>query len=233
MTIEKRIRELIAYGLENKLIDPLDVDYSINRILHLLRLDDFSGSVAEVKSVPPLTEILNDLTDYAVQQGIVETDIIELRDLFDTELMNCLVPRPSVVSKQFWSLYEESPMRATDYFYRLSQDSNYIRTDRARNVIWHSDTKYGTIELTINLSKPEKDPRAIALQKSAQPSHYPKCPLCKENVGYHGRINHAGRASHRIIPVTLTGDTWFLQYSPYVYYQEHCIILSEKHEPMQ
>lgn len=232
--IDQRIIELINYGLQQEMIDPIDVDYCLNRLLYLLRRDEISMPFQLLNEIPPLTDILKDLTDYAVKANIIEMDAVELRDQFDTEIMDCLMPFPSTIANTFWKLYQESPNKATHYFYHLSQASNYIRTDRiAKNVSWRAQTDYGEIVITINLSKPEKDPRLIALQKQAAPTNYPKCVLCKENAGYHGRLNHPARANHRVLPLTLSGETWYLQYSPYVYYQEHCIVLSERHQPMK
>lgn len=231
---EQRINELISYGLQHKLIDPIDVDYCVNRLLYLFKMDELTEPISLVTNLPPLAEILHDLTEFALERGIIEMDLIDYRDQFDTEIMNCLMPSPSVIANTFWTLFQHSPVAATNYFYHIAKASNYIRMDRIeRNVSWTSKSKYGMMIITINLAKPEKDPRVIALQKKQEPINYPKCVLCKENVGYHGRINHPPRANHRIIPIKLNEESWYLQYSPYVYYEEHCIVLSEKHVPMK
>ena len=180
-----------------------------------------------------MEEILKDLLDFAVESGIIE-DGVTSRDLFDTELMGRLTPRPSQVRRKFAELYQESPEAATDWYYQLSQNSDYIRRYRiARDMKWVTPTPYGDLDITINLSKPEKDPRAIAAAKSAPQSGYPKCQLCQENEGYAGRMNHPARQNHRIIPITIDGLDWFFQYSPYVYYNEHCIVFNGQHVPMK
>ena len=180
-----------------------------------------------------LEEVLKNLLDEAVSRGIIEDSIV-YRDLFDTRLMNCLMPRPSQVQKSFWEKYEKSPKEATEYFYKLSQDSDYIRRYRIKkDRKWTVDTDYGTLDITINLSKPEKDPKAIAAARNAKNSAYPKCQLCMENEGYAGRTNHPARENHRIIPITINESAWGFQYSPYVYYNEHCIVFNGEHIPMK
>ena len=180
-----------------------------------------------------LEETLNELLDEAVKRGLIEDSVV-YRDLFDTRLMNCLMPRPAQVQKEFWDKYQNSPQEATDYFYKLSQDSNYIRRYRVKkDQKWKVDSPYGEIDITINLSKPEKDPKAIAAAKNAKASSYPKCLLCPENEGYAGRVNHPARQNHRIIPITINDTPWGFQYSPYVYYNEHCIVFNSKHTPMK
>ena len=181
-----------------------------------------------------LEAILKELLDYACSQGIIE-DSIGYRDLFDTKLMNCLMPRPSEVIARFWDLYEKQGAEAaTDYFYKLSQDSDYIRRYRiAKDMKWTADTRYGTLDITINLSKPEKDPKAIAAARKAKQSGYPKCQLCMENVGYGGRADHPARNNHRVIPIQVNDSQWGFQYSPYVYYNEHCIVFNGEHVPMK
>ena len=181
-----------------------------------------------------LADILNELTDIAFEKGIIQSDDIVTRDLFDTKMMGIMTPRPGTVKKIFDAYYEKNPKYATDYFYELSQNSNYIRKDRIqKDMKWTVDSPYGVIDITINLSKPEKDPKAIAAAKNAKQSAYPKCQLCIENEGYAGRMNHPARQNHRIIPITIHGSRWGFQYSPYVYYNEHCIVLNGQHTPMK
>ena len=181
-----------------------------------------------------LEDILNEMLDYAAEDGLMPEDTVTYRDLFDTKIMGMLVPRPSEVIKKFQALYQISPKEATDYFYKLSRDTNYIRRYRIKkDQKWTADTEFGTLDITINLSKPEKDPKAIAAAKLAKQSGYPKCLLCKENEGYAGRVNHPARQNHRIIPVTINHSDWFFQYSPYVYYNEHCIVFNAEHTPMK
>ena len=229
--IDTAIAQLLGYAESRGLIEESDRTWAANRILDALHLDGWE----EPETVPerPLEEILKELLDYAVSQGIVE-DNVTARDLFDTELMGRLTPRPSAVIAQFREKLSVSPEAATDWYYRFSRDTDYIRTYRvARDVKWVTSTPYGDLDITINLSKPEKDPRAIAAAKSAPQSGYPKCQLCRENEGYAGRMNHPARQNHRIIPITIDGKDWFFQYSPYVYYNEHCIVFNGEHVPMK
>ena len=229
MHVNTYISALIQYGLCKKLFEPCDKTYIVNRLLEVLQLDDFA--MEEAKSLP-LEEILSGLLKNAVVRGVCNDDITS-RDLFDTKLMGILTPPPREVRRTFWERYTESPQSATDWFYRFSQDTDYIRRYRVqKDMRWMTATEYGNLDVTINLSKPEKDPKAIAAAKSAPQSGYPKCQLCIENEGYAGRINHPARQNHRIIPLTLNQEEWFLQYSPYVYYPEHCIVLNGTHEPM-
>ena len=228
--IDTAIAQLLGYAERRGLIEESDRTWAANRILDALHLSSWE----EPETVPerPLEEILKELLDYAVSQGIVE-DNVTARDLFDTELMGRLTPRPSAVIAAFREKYAVSPEAATDWYYRFSRDTDYIRTYRvARDVKWVTSTPYGDLDITINLSKPEKDPRAIAAAKAAPQSGYPKCLLCRENEGYAGRMNHPARQNHRIIPVTIDGRDWFFQYSPYVYYNEHCIVFNGAHVPM-
>ncbi|WP_166000282.1 UDP-glucose--hexose-1-phosphate uridylyltransferase [Bacillus sp. Cs-700] len=228
------IERLIQYGLQKQMISEYDVDYVRNSLFHLFELDGTESlpSPPEEQIDTP-TSILEKMLDYAVVEGLMEENTITERDLFDPKIMNTFVPRPSEIVRAFYDRYKHSPIAATDFFYQLSKDSDYIRTNRIRkNVHWYSETEYGDLEITINLSKPEKDPKAIAAAKANTSSSYPKCLLCKENVGYGGRLDHPARDQHRIIPVNLEGEKWYLQYSPYVYYNEHAIILSEHHRPM-
>ena len=242
--IQERILELTEYGLVTGLVEPEDRRFTINRLLELFHLDELEDEVAAAYATrTPMTQesaeaaledILNEMLDYAAEDGLMPEDTITYRDLFDTKIMGMLVPRPSEVIKKFQALYQISPKGATDYFYKLSRDTNYIRRYRIKkDQKWTADTEFGTLDITINLSKPEKDPKAIAAAKLAKQSGYPKCLLCKENEGYAGRVNHPARQNHRIIPVTINHSDWFFQYSPYVYYNEHCIVFNAEHTPMK
>jgi len=231
--IKHNINELLNYGLKFNLIAIDDVDYVANQLIDLLQIDTtFEFRRFEVNS--EIDDILADILDYAVNKEIIENDTIDERDLFDTRMMGYLTPRPSEINTKFAALYAQNPKAATDYYYDLSKATNYIRTGRIKkDKQWKVDTgEYGVLDLTINLSKPEKDPKTIALAKSMPSSGYPACVLCKENVGYAGHLSHPARQNHRIIPVELNSEQWYLQYSPYVYYNEHCIILKEDHVPM-
>lgn len=232
--IQKEVGRLAGFALKSGLVDDADLVYSVNMAIDILGLDDFMGSI-EMTSVPDSpVEILENILDWAFENGLIESNTAVYRDLFDSKLMNAFTPRPSQVIERFKSLYEDKPEKATDWYYKFSQNTNYIRMNRiAKNRQWKAETEYGSLDITINLSKPEKDPKAIAAARNLPSSGYPKCLLCKENEGYAGRINHPGRHSHRIVPMELTGETWFLQYSPYVYYNEHSIILKGDHDPMQ
>lgn len=230
--IYQKIDELVAYGVETGLIKDSDRTYVRNRLLTKLNLDDYVTETEYEKS-KNLEEILDAITDYAAEQGLLENNSIVYRDIFDTEIMDTLVPYPSTVIDKFNSIYENSPKAATDYFYKLSCDSNYIRRERiARDIKWTVDSEFGEIEITINRSKPEKDPKAIAAAKLQKASSYPMCQLCVENEGYGGRVNHPARQNHRIIPIEIAGGKWGFQYSPYVYYNEHCIVFNSEHIPM-
>lgn len=230
--IYESIKKLAVYGLETGLIKEADKIYAINRILDLLKLDEYEEPACEYSNID-LEQVLDEILDFAVENGLVENSIV-YRDLFDTKVMDALTPRPSEVETMFTGLYNHnSPEAATDYFYKLSCDTNYIRRYRIKKDIrWKADTEYGELDVTINLSKPEKDPKAIAAAKLAKQSGYPKCALCYENVGYAGRLNAPARENHRVIPVKINGDDWCLQYSPYVYYNEHCILFNKTHTPM-
>lgn len=246
--VSRAIRELVRYGLKTGLIDPADDIYIRNQLLMVLGLDEFeeSENLPEASDAERLSdgsdagqedreleEILKTLLDDAVARGFCQ-DNTTARDLLDTKLMGVLTPRPSAVRKQFAALFERSPREATDWFYRFSQDTDYIRRYRIRrDVKWVTRTPYGDLDITINLSKPEKDPRAIAAARLAPQSAYPKCQLCRENEGYAGRMNHPARENHRIIPVTVNDSDWCFQYSPYVYYNEHCIVFNSQHTPMK
>ncbi|MBR3894388.1 MAG: UDP-glucose--hexose-1-phosphate uridylyltransferase [Clostridia bacterium] len=226
------IGALVEYAVERELIDPLDRVFYRNRLMEELQVSAFE-SVGELPKLS-LEELLGALCDYAVENEIIPDCGVTGRDLFDTRLMGLLTPRPSEVVKKFRALYAESPERATDYYYRLSCDSDYIRTYRIkRDLKWIYRGKYGDLDITVNLSKPEKDPKAIAAAKTQKQTGYPKCAICRENEGYAGSMTQAARQSHRLIPITMAGQDWFLQYSPYVYYNEHCIALSASHTPMK
>lgn len=224
------IDALIQYGLDTELIQPGDEVFVYNRILEILELDEAAGEGCSTASLP---DVLQALTDKAVERGIIDDNQVA-RDLFDTKLMGAMTPFPHELRRRFARLYEQSPRAATDWYYKFSQDSNYIRRDRiSRDLRWKYDCDYGQLDITINLSKPEKDPRAIAAARLAPQSGYPKCQLCVENEGYAGRMNHPARQNHRVIPVTIDSSHWFWQYSPYVYYNEHCIVLNGEHLPMK
>ena len=229
--LDSYLSALCQYAVRTGLIQTDDVVCCRNALLEALALDSFDEAAAPAEA--PLAELLQTLTDDAVSRGVCP-DNQTARDLFDTKLMGVLTPRPHEVRTSFRTLYEVSPREATDWFYRFSQDTNYIRRDRiARDRKWQYQSPYGALDITINLSKPEKDPRAIAAARLAPQSAYPKCQLCCENEGYAGRMNHPARQNHRVIPLTINGAPWYLQYSPYVYYPEHCIVLSGAHTPMK
>ena len=236
--VYQAIKALVQYGLNKGLLTEDDAIYARNQLLEALKMDEyeependgeFTGDDGE-----NLEKILKVLLDYAAEKGLLQENSVVYRDLFDTKLMNCLMPRPSEVIKEFWDKYKTSPEAATDYYYKLSQDSDYIRRYRVcKDMKWTTDTKYGTLDITVNLSKPEKDPKAIAAAKLAKQSGYPKCQLCMENIGYAGRVNHPARNNHRVIPITVNDSRWGFQYSPYVYYNEHCIVFNGQHIPMK
>ena len=238
--IQKDIRKLVAYGVKTGLVPEEDVIYTANRLLELFELEELEEpddqTKVEVESVAEedLEDILKRLMDYAYEHGILKENSVVYRDLFDTRIMNVLLPRPSEVIRKFKELYLESPEKATDFYYKFSCDTDYIRRYRIRkDMKWIAPTEYGDLDITSNLSKPETDPKAIAAAKNAKQSGYPKCLLCRENEGYAGRVNHPARQNHRIIPVTIQGDAWGFQYSPYVYYNEHCIVFNGQHIPMK
>ena len=233
MDLQKNIKKLVTYGLDKKLIEPEDKTYTINQYLEVFRLDEYDDPDITGEEIV-LPEILDRLTDAAYDRYIIKSDDIVTRDLFDTKLMGIMTPKPSQVIKEFRTYYEESPKKATEFFYEFSQDTNYIRRDRVKkDMKWKVNSPYGDIDITINLSKPEKDPKAIAAAKNAKQSSYPKCQLCMENEGYAGRINHPARQNHRIMPIEINGGKWGFQYSPYVYYNEHCIVFNGQHVPMK
>jgi len=229
--LSENIKRLVQYGIDAGLTPECERIYTTNLLLELFHEDDYEE--VEVNGEKELEEILGELLDEACSRGIIENSVV-YRDLFDTKMMNCLMPRPAQVQETFWKKYEESPEAATDYYYKLSQDSDYIRRYRVKkDWKWTVDSPYGEIDITINLSKPEKDPKAIAAAKNAKASSYPKCLLCVENEGYAGRVNHPARENHRIMPITVNDSAWGFQYSPYVYYNEHCIVFNGKHTPMK
>jgi len=228
----ENIKKLVQYGVNTGLIPECERIYTTNLLLDLFHEDSYEDVDIEGKEIE-LEEVLKVLLDEAVARGIIEDSIV-YRDLFDTKVMNCLMPRPAQVQAEFAKRYEVSPVEATDYFYKLSQDSDYIRRYRVKkDRKWKVDSAYGEIDITINLSKPEKDPKAIAAAKNAKQSSYPKCQLCVENEGYAGRVNHPARENHRIMPITVNDSAWGFQYSPYVYYNEHCIVFNGQHTPMK
>ncbi len=228
--IDQAIADLVQYALDTGLVEEADRVWAINGLLEDLGLSDWEEVPSRVR---PLEEILGEILDWAVAQGRIE-DGTTSRDLFDTKLMGRLTPRPAQVRAAFAERYARSPEEATDWYYQFSQNTDYIRRYRvARDQKWIAHTDYGDLEITINLSKPEKDPRAIAAARSAPQGGYPKCLLCRENEGYAGRMNHPARQNHRLIPVTIDGKDWFFQYSPYVYYNEHCIVFNGQHVPMK
>lgn len=233
VNISTEVQKLLYYAIRKKLITPEDIIYTKNRLLETLSLDEIKNETIEDKEYA-VQPVLDNIALWAYVHKIIDDEGIIARDLFDTKIMACLVGRPSEIIKEFKRLYNESPKSATDYFYELSINSNYIRWERVqKDLKWKVDTQYGDIDITINLSKPEKDPKAIARAKNLKSSAYPSCLLCKENEGYAGRLNHPARGNHRLIPVILDKDKWFLQYSPYVYYNEHCIVLNGEHVPMK
>lgn len=238
MDISRHIEELVRYGIKNHIIQEEDKYYIVNAYLQLLKVDEYKGHIDDIKGqgqpIRPLEEILSDLLDYGYKKGLLPDDSITVRDLFDTRLMGIMVSKPSEIIKEFNKRYEISPKEATDYYFALSKATDYIRTYRIKkDMKWVVDSQYGQIDITINLSKPEKDPKAIAAAKTAKQSDYPKCQLCWENEGYEGRLNHPARENHRIIPITINDSKWGFQYSPYVYYNEHCIVFNKNHIPMR
>lgn len=230
--LSESIKKLVEYGIQTGLTPECERIYTTNLLLDVMQEDHFEDTEIDTENIV-LENVLNELLDEAVARGIIEDSIV-YRDLFDTKLMNCLMPRPSQVQQTFHEKYEVSPETATDYYYKLSQDSDYIRRYRVvKDMKWKTDSPYGELDITVNLSKPEKDPKAIAAAKLAKAGNYPKCLLCMENEGYAGRANHPARENHRIIPITVNNSKWGFQYSPYVYYNEHCIVFNGEHVPMK
>ena len=233
MSVDFAIKKLVTYGLRTGLIEPEDGVFVVNALLEALKLDSYTDCGEEPSGID-LPAVLNELMDDAHERGVLSEDSIVYRDLFDTMLMSKLTPRPSEVIRRFQALYVGSPRAATDWYYKFAQDTNYIRRDRiAKDMQWKATTGYGELDITINLSKPEKDPKAIAAARNLPAAAYPRCLLCKENEGYAGRVNHPARQNHRVVPIQINGSPWFLQYSPYVYYNEHCICFNSEHTPMK
>ena len=235
--LNENIKKLVEYGIETGLTPECERIYTTNLLLEMFHEDSYED--VEVQKIPVdddgegLEQVLSELLAEAVKRGIIE-DSIGYRDLFDTKMMNCLLPRPAQVQKEFWEHYGHSTEEATAYYYKFSRDSDYIRRYRVKkDMKWKVESPYGEIDITINLSKPEKDPKAIAAAKNAKNNSYPKCQLCMENEGYAGRLDHPARENHRIIPITINGGEWGFQYSPYVYYNEHCIVFNGQHIPMK
>ncbi|MGN8967950.1 UDP-glucose--hexose-1-phosphate uridylyltransferase [Intestinimonas sp. HCP28S3_D6] len=232
--VDREIQALVAYALDTGLIEPCEQVWAVNALLEALGLDSYTEPETPPQRPVDLPAVLTALMDDAHARDVLKEDSVVYRDLFDTKLMGVLTPRPAQVIRKFQTLCAESPEKATDWYYKFSQDTNYIRRDRiAKDVKWIAPTEYGDLDITINLSKPEKDPKAIAAARNLPASAYPRCQLCAENEGYAGRVNHPARANHRIVPITINGSPWFLQYSPYVYYNEHCICLNSEHVPMK
>jgi UDPglucose--hexose-1-phosphate uridylyltransferase len=232
MKLYENIKKLVQYGINTGLTPECERIYTTNLLLEMFQENDYEDTDCNLADIV-LEDVLKELLDEACARGIIEDSIV-YRDLFDTKLMNCLMPRPAQVQKSFWEDYAVSPEHATQTYYKFSQDSDYIRRYRVRkDRKWTVDTEYGTLDITINLSKPEKDPKAIAAARNAKNSAYPKCQLCMENEGYAGRANHPARENHRVIPITINESGWGFQYSPYVYYNEHCIVFNGEHTPMK
>ena len=231
--VNEAVSKLASYALRTGLIEESEYIWAVNTILDTLRIDGYTDpgqNWGEIELVPVLEELLND----AHARGVLAENSVVYRDLFDTELIGRLTPRPAQVIAKFQALYAQAPKAATDWYYKFSQDTNYIRRDRiAKDMQWKSPTEYGDLDITINLSKPEKDPKAIAAARDLPASNYPRCLLCAENEGYAGRVNHPARQNHRVVPITINSSPWFLQYSPYVYYNEHCICFNKEHTPMK
>ncbi|MCV9885747.1 UDP-glucose--hexose-1-phosphate uridylyltransferase [Metabacillus halosaccharovorans] len=233
--IDAEIERLLQFALKKEMITIWDVDLARNKLLEVLQLSDVKAVTVDEEVPDSPVTILETILDWAAEQGLIEDNTVTYRDLFDTKIMGCLVPSQGEIIRRFDELvFQGGPKQATEWFYQFSQVVHYIRTDRiAKNEKWLVGTEYGDLQMTINLSKPEKDPVAIAAARNMQKSEYPACLLCKENVGYAGRLDHPARQNHRIIPVTLDNEQWFLQFSPYVYYNEHAIVFSGEHKPMK
>lgn len=228
----ENIKNLVEYGIQTGLTPECERIYTTNLLLEIFKEDNYEDTEIDTENLE-LEDILKNLLDEAVSRGLIEDSVV-YRDLFDTKLMNCLLPRPAQIQREFKEKYDISPEEATKYYYKLSQDSDYIRRYRVKkDMKWTVDSPYGVIDITVNLSKPEKDPKAIAAAKNAKASTYPKCQLCVENEGYAGRVNHPARENHRIMPITINDSQWGFQYSPYVYYNEHCIVFNGQHIPMK
>lgn len=234
ININIEIKNLIEYAVANNLIGERDKIYAVNRLLDTLGLYEYKEPAHEQESNRKLSNILDNIRQWAVFNNKIEECSDELSDIFDAKIMNQFIKMPSEIEKEFYDRYKKSPSAATDFFYRFSKNTNYIRSDRIeRDIKWEYETEYGTLDLTINMSKPEKDPKAIAKSRESKVLSYPNCLLCKENEGYGGRSNYPARSNHRVIGIELAGEKWYLQYSPYIYYNEHCIVLKEEHSPMK
>ena len=233
MEIYIAVQQLLNQAKKSHLLNSADEIYARNRILSLLHLDSYVNQIIDKElSIPKLLDII---ADYAIGAGLIEDSLAE-KDILKAKLMDILIPKPSEINHTFYKKYKGSPEQATDYFYELSRNSNYIQIKQiAKNINYTVNTNYGELDITINLSKPEKDPRQITLESEMKPVsiNYPTCLLCIENEGYHGRINHPARSNHRMIRIPLSNETWYLQYSPYLYYNEHCILLSGEHRDMK
>ena len=228
----ENIKKLVEYGIQTGLTPECERIYTTNLLLEIFKEDNYEDTEIDTENLE-LEDILKNLLDEAVSRGLIEDSVV-YRDLFDTKLMNCLLPRPAQIQREFKEKYDISPEEATKYYYKLSQNSDYIRRYRVKkDMKWTVDSPYGVIDITVNLSKPEKDPKAIAAAKNAKASTYPKCQLCVENEGYAGRVNHPARENHRIMPITINDSQWGFQYSPYFYYNEHCIVFNGQHIPMK
>lgn len=232
--INIEINDLVKYAVKKSLIDKRDVSYATNKLLDVLELQEYNKTNYEKSSIRELDCILENIRQWAVENNRVENDSVDVLDLFDTKLMSLLVKMPSEIEREFYIRYEDSPTKATDYYYEFVKNTNYIRVKGIeKDIKWAYETAYGILDMTINLSKPEKDPRAIAKAKEIKSLNYPKCLLCKENEGYSGRLNYPARGNHRVIEIELSKERWYLQYSPYIYYNEHCIVFNEEHVPMK
>lgn len=232
--INLEIKKLVDYAINKGFISERDRIYGTNKLLEVLRLDSYDEPISYTYEDESVEDILDRINHWAVNNNLVENDSVQLLDLFDTEVISQLIQMPSIIEDKFYSEYNKSPKNATEYYYNFAKNTNYIREKRVeKDVKWQYPTEYGTLDMTINLSKPEKDPRLIAKAKNMKSSNYPKCLLCKENEGYEGGINHPARGNHRIIGIGLADEQWYLQYSPYVYYNEHCIVFKAEHEPMK
>ena len=231
--VELKVTQLVRQAVKAELITELDTQYSLNRVLAHLKIDAYSGKRDESEQLPLIPDLLSALIDDAVQRGVIE-DLTDEREILSAQLMDAFLDKPSQINQTFWRLYQEQPGKATNWFYQLSQASNYIQTKNiARNLTYKASSQYGELDITINLSKPEKNPRDIAAAKMVRSTSYPACLLCPENEGFAGRNGHPARANHRLIRMTLGGEPWYLQYSPYVYYPEHCIVLAQEHRDME
>lgn len=232
MNTNQLVTQLVNYGIRKNMISKRDEVYVRNRLMSVLEISDYAYE--EPDKEISYDELMDSILAYAYEQGIIKNNTITQRDILDSKVMDCLMEPPSMVESKFYNFYMEKPTIATNWFYQLNKNSNYIRSKRiAKNMKWKVSSKYGPIDITINLSKPEKDPEEIEAAKNVADTNYPKCFLCKENEGYYGRIDHPGRSNHRIISMDLNDENWFFQYSPYSYYNEHCIVFKDVHDPMK